>query len=60
MESEIKIYIADNGQTEIHVTFDNETVWLTQKQMAQLFDKNTDTIGLHLKNIYQSGKSDEF
>ena len=51
MESEIKIYKADNGQTEIHVKFDNETVWLTQKQMAQLFDKNTDTIGLHLKNI---------
>ena len=51
MESEIKIYIADNGQTEIRVTFDNETVWFSQKQMAQLFDKNTDTIGLHLKNI---------
>jgi len=36
-----------------------KTVWLTQKQMSQLFDKDTDTIGLHLKNIYQSGELDE-
>jgi len=57
--SEIKIYQTDDGQTKIDVKFDNETVWLTQKQMAQLFDKDTDTIGLHLKNIYQSGELEE-
>jgi len=57
-ESEIKIYKTDDGQTKIDVKFDNETVWLTQKQMAQLFDKDSDTIGLHLKNIYQSGELD--
>jgi len=55
-ESEIKIYQTDDGQTTIDVKFENETVWLTQKQMAQLFDKDSDTIGLHLKNIYQSGE----
>lgn len=54
--SEIKIYQTDDGQTKIDVKFDKETVWLTQKQMAQLFDKDSDTIGLHLKNIYQSGE----
>ncbi len=58
-ESEIKIYQTEDGQTKIDVKFDNETVWLTQKQMAQLFDKDSDTIGLHLKNIYQSGELDE-
>jgi prophage maintenance system killer protein len=58
-ESAIKIYQTDDGQTKIDVKFDNETVWLTQKQMAQLFDKDSDTIGLHLKNIYQSGELDE-
>jgi prophage maintenance system killer protein len=58
-ESEIKIYQTDDGQTKIEVKFDNETVWLTQKQMAQLFDKDSDTIGLHLKNIYQSGELEE-
>ncbi len=59
-ESDIKIYQTDDGQTKIDVKFDNETVWLTQKQMAQLFDKDSDTIGLHLKNIYQSGELEEF
>lgn len=59
-ESEIKIYQTDDGQTTIDVTFENETVWLTQKQMALLFDKDSDTIGLHLKNIYQSGELEEF
>lgn len=58
-ESEIKIYQTDDGQTKIDVKFDNETVWLTQKQMSQLFDKDSDTIGLHLKNIYQSGELEE-
>ncbi|MBN2779229.1 MAG: virulence protein RhuM/Fic/DOC family protein [Bacteroidales bacterium] len=59
-ESEIKIYQTDDGQTNIDVRFENETVWLSQKQMAQLFDKDSDTIGLHLKNIYQSGELEEF
>ena len=57
--SDIKIYQTDDGQTEIQVKFENETVWLSQRQMAQLFDKDTDTIGLHLKNIYQSGELEE-
>lgn len=58
-DSEIKIYQTDDGQTKIDVKFDNETVWLTQRQMAQLFDKDPDTIGLHVKNIYQSGELEE-
>lgn len=57
--SEIKIYQTDDGHTKIEVQFDNETVWLTQKQMATLFDKDSDTIGLHLKNIYESGELEE-
>ena len=57
-ESDIKIYKTYDGQTKIDVKFDNETVWLTQKQMAQLFDKDSDTIGFHLKNIYKSGELD--
>ena len=59
-ESEIKIYQTEDGQTTIDVKFENETVWLTQKQMALLFDKDSDTIGLHLKNIYQSGELEEY
>ena len=60
MESlDIEIYQTDDGQTEIKVKFENETFWLSQRQMAQLFEKDTDTIGLHLKNIYQSGELEE-
>lgn len=52
----IQIFQTEDGSTKVNVKFDNETVWLSQKQMAQLFDKDTDTIGLHLKNIYNSGE----
>jgi prophage maintenance system killer protein len=57
--SEIKIYQVEGGQTEIEVKLSDETVWLSQKQMAELFDKDADTIGLHLKNIYKSGELQE-
>ena len=57
--SEIKIYKTPEGKTSIEVKLEKETVWLSQKQMAELFDKNSDTIGLHLKNIYKSGELEE-
>lgn len=58
--SEIKIYKAEDGSTEIQVKLDAETVWLSQKQMAELFGKDSDTIGLHLKSIFKSGELGEF
>lgn len=48
-ESAIQIYRLDNGATEIEVKLDQDTIWLSQKQIAELFDKDSDTIGLHLK-----------
>ena len=57
--SEIKIYKTDEGKTSIEVKLEKETVWLSQKQMAELFEKDSDTIGLHLKNIYKSGELEE-
>lgn len=56
--NEIQIYSTDNG-TEIQVKLENETIWLSQRQMAELFDKDTDTISLHLKNIYAENELDE-
>ena len=50
--NEIEIYKAEDRQIEVRVKFGQDTVWLSQKQMAELFDEDTDTIGLHLKNIY--------
>lgn len=58
--SEIKIYKTPDGKTSIEVKLEKETVWLSQKQMAELFDKDSDTIGLHLKNIYNSGELEEY
>ena len=59
MGNKIEIYITADNQTEIKVQFDADTVWLNQKQMAELFDKDTDTIGLHLKNIYNESELNE-
>ena len=59
-ESTIQIYRLDNGATEIEVKLDQDTIWLSQKQIAELFDKDSDTIGLHLKNIYSTGELEEF
>jgi prophage maintenance system killer protein len=57
--SEIEIYQSEDGITEVQVKFEKETVWLTQKQMAHLFDKDADTIGLHLRNVYKSGELEQ-
>jgi hypothetical protein len=59
MEKQIEIYQGTDGQTQIEVKFEQDTVWLNQKQMAELFDKDSDTISLHLKNIYKDEELDE-
>lgn len=57
--SQIIIYQTPDGQTSVDVTLENETLWLSQRLMAELFDKDPDTIGLHIKNIYAEGELDE-
>jgi death-on-curing family protein len=57
--NEIEIYKAKDAQIEVRVHFKQETVWLSQRQMAELFDKDSDTIGLHLKNIFNDEELDE-
>src|SRR3989339_336860 len=51
--SKIIIYQTEDGQTKIDVQFQDETVWLTQDQMAELFEKSKSTINEHIKNIYE-------
>lgn len=53
------IYQAEDGSFQIEVRFESETIWLTQRQMAELFGTSTDNIGLHLKNIYAEGELSE-
>ena len=57
--SQFIIYQSENGETRLDVRFIDETVWLTQASMAELFQTSTDNISLHLKNIYQEGELDE-
>lgn len=57
--NEIEIYKSPDNQIELQVSLDKDTVWLSQKQMSELFDKDTDTIGLHLKNIYAEQELNE-
>lgn len=55
----ILIYQTDSGNPEIQVTLENETLWLSQRLMAELFEKDTDTIGLHIRNIYADEELNE-
>jgi prophage maintenance system killer protein len=57
--SSIEIYRTENGETEISVTLEFDTVWLSQKQMAELFSAEVNTINYHLKEIFKSGELQE-
>ena len=53
MENRIEIY-QKNNKTQVEVRFENETIWLSQKQMAELFEKDIRTINEHIKTIYKT------
>lgn len=52
MENNIVIYQTQDGQTDIDVRLENDTVWLSQKQMATLFEKDVRTINEHINNVF--------
>ncbi len=47
------LYQAEDGKTRLEVRFEGETVWLSQKQLAELFQKDVRTINEHIKNIFE-------
>jgi hypothetical protein len=57
--SQIIIYQTESGETKLDVRFQDETVWLTQKLMAELFQTTPQNITIHLKNIFKEGELDE-
>ena len=59
MNSDLILYTTEDGVTKVDVTFEDETVWLTQDQMAELFQKSKSTINEHIKNIYSEGELNE-
>lgn len=54
--SRIIIYQTDSGKTRLEVRLHDETVWLTQKLMSELFQKDVRTINEHIKNVYEEGE----
>ncbi len=58
-QGEVVIYQAESGDTKIDVRFVDETVWLTQAQMAELFQSSRTNIVEHIRNIYEEGELDE-
>ena len=55
--SDIVIY--EDGKVELSATVENETVWLSQKQMSELFDVQRPAVTKHLSNIFKNGELDE-
>jgi len=59
MNSEIIIYSTEDGQTKIQTRLENETVWLTQEQMATLFQRERSVITKHIGNVFKEGELEE-
>lgn len=57
--SQIIMYQTEDGLTKIEVTLENETVWLSQNQMAELFQRDKSTISRHIKNIFEEREPDK-
>ncbi len=55
-QGEIILYQSENGETKIDVRLENETVWLTLDQMAELFGRDKSTISRHIKNVFSEGE----
>jgi len=55
-QDQIVIYQTEDGQTQIDVRLENETVWLTQAQMVELFQTTKQNVSLHLSNLYKEGE----
>jgi hypothetical protein len=58
IKSEILIYQTPGGATKIDVRLEGETIWLTQKQLAELFQTTVPNINMHIKNILEVGELD--
>jgi hypothetical protein len=58
-KSELILYQTEDGRTRFEVRFEGETVWLSQKQLADLFQKDVRTISEHLRNVFHEGELQE-
>ena len=58
-EGLILFYETENGKATVNVRFENETFWLTQKAMTEIFDVDKSSVSRHLRNIFDEGELDE-
>ena len=58
-KNEMLIYRNKDGEVVVDAIYKDETLWLTQKGMAKVFDCSTDNVGLHLKNIFKESELNE-
>lgn len=58
-DQQIQIFTSEDGTAQLQVALDQETVWLSQAQMAQVFDTTPENVLMHLKNIFASGELEE-
>ena len=58
-KNQIEIYQANDGSTQINVQFEQDTVWLTQAQMGELFERDRTVIGRHISNVFSENELDE-
>ena len=56
--SDLILYTTEDGRSQIKLRTENQTVWLTQLEMAELFDATKQNISLHLKNLFADGELD--
>ena len=57
--NQLIIYQTENGRVKIETHFENETVWLNQAQLGELFQKSKATISEHIKNLFKDGELEE-
>ena len=58
-KGEILLYQTEDGRTRIDVHLQDETVWLTQAQMAELFQTTKQNVSLHVKNVFEEGELEQ-
>lgn len=57
--NDLLIYQTEDGKTKIDVRLENETVWMTQKKIAERYQKGVNIINEHIRNIYEKGELEE-
>jgi hypothetical protein len=58
-DNKILIYQSEDGQTQLDVRLENDTVWLSQSQMVELFQTTKQNVSLHVNNVFKEGELDQ-